>query len=175
MGLIIDKAAQERIKLKWKISYLLYFEDVTPEELTEFVRQIDVEDHKSTAGKPAETQFDRLVLTRMNAGHRKELSTLLGVDPITPASNATGSLTDPHSSLTDATARQVGQSLAGQGGTRTPESGKPAAQPPEHIALVLAYNPVRPSPNSDEIKHFLESRKPVRAGALRVLLVLRGS
>jgi transposase InsO family protein len=174
IGLIIDKPAQERIKLKWKISYLLYLENVTPEELAEFVRQIDVEDRKSAAGKPAEAQFDRLVLTRMNAAHRKELTTLLGVDPITNGPTATGSLTDPHSSLSDATARPVGQSLAGQGGTPRPESGKSAAQPPEHLALVLASNPVRPSPNSDEIKHFLESRKPVRDGALRVLLVLRG-
>jgi anti-sigma factor RsiW len=174
IGFIIDKAAQERIKLKWNVSYLLYLEDVMPEELTGFVRQIDAEDRKSEAGKPAEAQFDRLVLMRMSAGHRKELTTLLGVDPITTAPSATGSLADPHKPLTDATARLVQQSLAGQGGAPRAEPGKSAAQAPDHIALVLAYNHVHPSPGSDEIKHFLENRKPIRAGALRVLLVLRG-
>lgn len=173
IGLIIDKPAQERIKLKWKVSYLLYLENVTREELAEFVRQIDREDRKSAAGKPAEAQFERLVLTRMSAAHRKELATFLGVDPITTASNATESLADPHNPLSEATERQVGKSLAGQGGTPRPGSEKAATQPLEQIALVLAYNPARPSPNSDEIKHFLESRKPIRAGALRVLLVLR--
>jgi hypothetical protein len=170
LGLLIDKQAQERLKLKWKISYALYLENITPEELTEFMRQVSLEDGKSAAGKPAEEQLDRLVLTRMSAANRKELSALLGIDPLATAPSAKGLLdADPRKGLTDATARQVGQSLAGQGGAARPESGKPA----ENIALVLAYNPVRPTPGSDEIKHFLDSRKPARPGTIRVLLVLR--
>jgi hypothetical protein len=176
LGLILDKPAQERIKLKWRTSYLLYMENVTPEELAQFVRQLGTEDRKSAVGKPAELQFDRLVLTRLTASHRKELITLMGVDPMTTVPSATGLTgTDPHNPLTDATARQVGQSLAGQGGAPRPEAGKPVPEPPEHIALVLAYNPVRPSGGSEEIKHFLESRKPARVGTLRVVLVLRSN
>ncbi len=174
IGFLIDKTAQERIKLKWKVSYAVYLENVTPEELTGFVRQIEAEDRKSAGGKSTEAQFDRLVLMRMNAGHRKELSTLLGVDPFATTPNTTKSPgADPHNDLADATARQIGQSLAGQGGTPRPESGTPTASPPENIAVVLAYNPARPSSSSDEIKHFLESRKPARPGTVRVLLVLR--
>ncbi len=170
LGFIIDKQAQERLKLKWKISYALYLENITPVELTEFIHQIYVADRKSAGGKATEVQLDRLVLTRMNAANRKELSALLGVDPLATGLNANGSSgADPRNDLTDGTARQVGQSLAGQGGAPRPESGKPA----ENIALVLAYNPVRPSPGSDEIKHFLDSRKPARPGTIRVLLVLR--
>lgn len=170
LGFIIDKQAQERLKLKWKISYAVYLENITPEELTEFIHQIYVADRKSAGGKPAEVQLDRLVLTRMSAANRKELSALLGIDPLATAPSAKGPLdADPRKDLTDATARQVGQSLAGQGGAARPESGKPA----ENIALVLAYNPVRPTPGSDEIKHFLDSRKPARPGTIRVLLVLR--
>jgi hypothetical protein len=67
----------------------------------------------------------------------------------------------------------VGRSLAGQGGAPRPEPGKPSAKPPERFALVLAYNTVRPSTGSDEIKHFLETRKPLRSGTIRALLVLR--
>lgn len=174
-GLLIDQHAEERIKRKWRTSYVLYFEDVTPEELTRLVQQIGAEDRKSAAGKPAEAQIDRLVLTRMTARHRKELTALLGIDPAVAVPSAPGPLgADPRKPLSDGTARQIGQALAGQGGTPRPQPGKPAAKPPEHIALVLPYNPARSSSGSDEIKQFLERRKPARAGTLRVLLVLRG-
>jgi hypothetical protein len=170
LGLLIDKHAQERIKQKWRTSYVLYLEDVTPEELIHFVRQIGAEDRKSAAGKPAEVQIDRLVLSRLTARHRKELIALLGVDPAATVPSDRGPLgADPRKSLSDETARQVGQALAGSEGAPRPASGKP----PEHIVLVLPYSPARPASGSDEIKHFLEGRKPARAGTLRVLLVLR--
>ncbi len=174
LGLVIDKQAQERLKLKWKVSYAIYLENITPEELTEFLRQISLEDAKSAAGKVAEAQLDRLVLTRMSASNRKELSTLLGIDPLTTAPSGAGPLdVNPRNDLSDATARQVGQSLAGQGGAPRPEPGKPTAQPPENMAIVLSYNPTRPSLGSEEIKYFLESRKPARPGTIRLFLVLR--
>ena len=174
-GLLIDKQAQERIKQKWRASYALYVEDVTPEELTRFVQQIGEEERKRAAGKPAEAMIDRLVLTHLTARHRKELGTLLGVDPTIAVPSAKGPLgADPRKSLSDVTARQIGQALAGQGGTPRPKSDKPAAKLPEHVALVLLYNPTRSASSSEEIKHFLEGRKPARAGTLRILLVLRG-
>jgi hypothetical protein len=54
-----------------------------------------------------------------------------------------------------------------------PEAEKPGAKPTEQTALALAYNPVRPHPGSTEVKRFLEGRKPVRAGTVQVLVVLR--
>jgi hypothetical protein len=175
LGLIVEKQAQERIKLKWRTNYVLYIENVTPAELTRLLRQIGVEDRKLAAGKPAEAQIDRLVLTRLSAQQHKELSTLLGIDPTTTVPAAPGPLgADPRKPLSDATAQQVTQALAGQG-TPRPQAGKKAEKPPEQFALVLAYNPVRPAPGSAEIKRFLESRKPTRPGTIRVLLVLRGS
>jgi hypothetical protein len=173
--LILDKLAQERIKLKWRTNYVLYLENVTPEELTRFVQQIGVEDRKSAAGKPAEMRIDRLVLTHMTAQHRKEITSLLGIDPTTTAPRTTGPLAvDSRKPLSDSTSKQGKQSTAGQGSAPRPESSKPAAKPPEQLVLVLPYNPVRPSPGSEEIKRFLEERKPARAGTIRVLLVLRG-
>lgn len=173
-GLILDKQAQERIKSKWRGNFALYVEDLMPEELIRFVRQIATEDRKSAANKPAEAQIDRLVLTRMTARHRKELSALLGVDPAAATPSPKGPLgADPRTPLSDATARQLEKALAGQGGTPRPASGKSAAKPPEHMALVLPYNSARSASGSEEIKHYLDSRKPARAGTLRVLLVLR--
>lgn len=172
INLLIDKPAQERIKLKWRISYLLYIENLMPEELTEFVRQIEVEDRKRASGKAAQAQFDQLVLMRLNTGHRKELAAFLGVDP-TAADRKESAPPGPEplNPLAEATARQVEQSLAGQGSIPRPGSAKSI----DRFALVLPYNPIRPSPASDEIKHFLEIRKPIRTGTLRVVLVLRGS
>jgi hypothetical protein len=169
-ALLIDKKAQERIELKWRTNYVLYIENITPEELTRFVRQIGSEDRKIATSKPAETQLDRLVLSPLTTQHRKELSALLGIDPI-----ATGSLgTDVRRPLSEFTARQIGSTLAGQGSKPRSQDGKAAPKPPEHTALVLAYHPVRPSPGSEEIKRFLHSRKPARSGTVRVLIVLRG-
>lgn len=173
-GLIIDKPAQERIKLKWRTNYALYLENVTPEELIHFVRQIGAEDRKSAAKKPAEAQIDRLVLTSMTAQHRKELSTFMGIDPIATPPAAMGLLgTDVRKPLSEATAQQLENALTGKGNIPRPQAGKPAPKSPKNVALVLAYNPVRPSPGSDEIKRFLEGRKPTRPGTIRVLLVFR--
>ncbi len=175
LSLVIEKGARDRLKLQAPSSYAVYIEDLTPEEWTRFLQQISAEDAKLAARKkPVDVQFDWLVLTRMTPQNRKELSTLLGVDPTTTEPSAqTSPGADPRKPLSEATARQGGQSLAGQGNAPRPEAGKPAAKSPQRLALVLAYNSVHSSSNSDEIKHFLESRKPPRPGTIRVLLVLR--
>jgi outer membrane biosynthesis protein TonB len=67
----------------------------------------------------------------------------------------------------------VGVDLAAAGVVQ-PEPEKAGAKAPEHHALALAYNPVRPRPGSAEVKRFLDSRKPARPGTVQVLLVLRG-
>ncbi|HEY7314636.1 MAG TPA: hypothetical protein VH643_35130 [Gemmataceae bacterium] len=174
IGMVIEKGARERLKLKSRTNYVVYIENLTAEEVAQFLRHVGAADTKSAGRKPAEAQFDRLVLLRMMPQDHKELSTLMGVDPTATEPSTKGLFgADPRKPLSDSTAVQVGQALAGQG-TPRPQPGKPAAKPPEHQALVLAYNPVRPSPNSDDIKHFLQTRKPAKAGTIRVLLVLRG-
>lgn len=136
--LVLDKQAQDAIKSKKLTTYALYLENITPEELARFVRQIGIEDSKSAAGKAEEEQIDRLVLMHMTGRTHKELAAILGIDP--------------------ASADPIASSSAADSG---------------QVALVVAYNPVRPSSGSEEIKRFLESRRPFREGTLRVLLVLR--
>lgn len=137
LDLLVDKRARERLQLpKLRTNYLVYLEDMTPEELTVFLKRIGAVDRKAAARKPAEAQFDRLVLTAITPKDRKELVVLLGIDPTVKKPESQGS--------------------------------------PEHSALVLPYNFVRPSPGSSEIKRFLENRPSPRPGTIRLLLVLRG-
>jgi hypothetical protein len=146
-SLLIDQVAQGRLKQpRFKTNYVVVAEDLTPEELLQMMRQLAAEDKKGESKRPPDVQFDSLVVTRLTKGDHKELSELLGVD--------------------------FAAAGTGQGAAR-PETDK-AVKAPEHHALALAYNPVRPRPGSAEVKRFLDSRKPVRPGTVQVLLVLRG-
>jgi hypothetical protein len=175
VGLHIDAAAQARLKQpKWRTNYVVYLEGLTADEWSGLLRQLAQEDAKA-ARKPADRQFDGLVLTRLTPRDHKELADLMGLDPTRTSPKPAGPLgTDLHKPLSEQTAEQVAKALAGQGGAR-PQPGKPAAKAPEHVALALAYNPVRPRPGSPEVKRFLDGRKPTRPGTVQVLLVLRGT
>jgi len=126
--------------------------------------------------KPADAQFDRLVLAPLKAGDRRELADLLGIEPaqvFQPKPSAAPAV-DPNRSLADQTASQVAQALAGQGGNPRPDGLKPLAKGAEpNPVLALTMLPVRPSRGSAEIKRFLEGRKPARPGTVQVMLVLR--
>jgi anti-sigma factor RsiW len=173
VGLLIDQVAQSRLKqAKLQTNFVLYAEDLLPEELAGILQHVGKEDRKAEA---RHRQFDGLVVSRMSKDDRKELSTLLGIDPRqvqAPRSGAPLGL-DPKKPLAEMTADQVAQALAGHGSTSSSEPGKSAAKAAEHLAVVLPYNPVRPRPGSAEVKRFLDSRKPPRTGTVQVLLVLR--
>jgi hypothetical protein len=68
---------------------------------------------------------------------------------------------------------EVINNLKGQGGVPRPEPGKAAVKTPERLVVVGTCNPVHPSPESAEIKRFLDSRKERGSGTMQVLLVLR--
>jgi hypothetical protein len=166
IGVLIDQKAQQRLKdPKAKTNYVLYVENLTPEELIRFVQEIGAEDRKAAAKKPADAHFDRLVVTRLTKRDYKELSDLLGIDPshVEP----TGPLgTDLRKPLQEQTADQLAKLLSGE---------KPTAKPEGQQALVLAYNPVLPPKNSPEVKKFLDTRKPAKPGTVRAILVLRST
>jgi hypothetical protein len=176
VGLLIDQVAQARLKQpRLRTNFVLYAEDLLPDELAAILHQVGGEDRKAAAKHKGEAQFDGFVVTHMGEDDRKELSKLLGVEPRqmqTPHPGAPLGL-DPKKPLSEVTAEQVAQALSGQGSSSRPEAGKPAAKAPEHLALVLPYNPVGPRPGSPEVKRFLDSRKPPRSGTVQVLLVLR--
>jgi hypothetical protein len=173
--LLIDQTAAERLKGRGKTNYVLYTENVTSEELLKALQEINEDDQKAEAKRRGDGQFDLLVLNRMATTDHQELSRLLGVDPtkLQPAKPKAPLGVDIRKPLAEKTAEQVVQSLQGNGPAR-PEPGKAAPRGPERLALVLAYNPVRPRPaQSKEVKAFLDSRQESRPGTLQMLVVLR--
>jgi hypothetical protein len=164
VALAVDPVAQARLKYKLRTNFVVYAEDLPPEQLAGILHQAGSEDKKADARHRA---FDGLVVTRLSKGDRQELSTLLGIDP----RQVPESRPDPRKPLSEKTAEQVTRALAKPPGTARAETGKP--KPAEHLAMVLPYNPVRPRPGSAEVKRFLDGRKPPRPGSVQVLLVLR--
>jgi hypothetical protein len=158
--LVIDQVAQKRLKTpKAKTNFVFYVDDLTPEDLTALFKNLGDDDKAAEAKREGDGLFEAIVVNRMSDGDHKELKELLGVDP--RASAKPGAI-DPKKPLSDTTAGQVAKTLA-----------NPPAKGGERLAIALAYNPVRPHPNSAEVKRFLEGRKPPRAQTVQMLLVLR--
>jgi hypothetical protein len=174
--LLIDQDAQRRLNNRLaRTHYVLYTENVTPVELARALEQLTPDAKKGEVKRKADGPFEHVVVNAMTAADHKELSQFLGVNPTQlqpgkPKSPLDVNLRKP---LAEKTADQVVKSLKGEG-TPRPQPGNPVVAGPERLAIVLAYNPVRPRPNlSAEVKRFLEGRKELRQGTLQTLLVLR--
>jgi hypothetical protein len=179
IGLVIDQTAQARMTAsarlaKLKTNFVLYVEDVTADELVQLFQYAAAEDRKAEKLKKGDSQFEAVVINTMADADREELCKLLGIKGKKLPDLPSGPLgVDIRKPLSDKTGDDIAKNLAGQGGVPRPEPGKTAAKPSERLALVLPYNPVRPRPDSPEVKRFLASRKPPRPGTVQVLLVLR--
>ncbi len=95
----------------------------------------------------------------MTDSDHKELSDLLGVDPVKvqPPKETAALGVDPRKPVSDQTAGQLVAALAGQG-----RAG--AKSTAEHTMLAMPYNPVRPHHDSAEVKAAsLTNAKPAAA------------
>ena len=90
--LAIDATAERRIaRPALHTNYVLYTEDLTADELGQVLQQLGVEDKKEKSSPL--NPFDHLVVRRMTERDHKELSDLLGVDPVqTPPAKEAGPL-----------------------------------------------------------------------------------
>ena len=144
--LFLERAVGERLKQpRWKANYILFLENLTPEDLARILTRVGSEDKKAAERKTKpDGQFSKMVLYRMSEADRKELQDLLRAE-IRPL----------------------------PGSSPRPDSTQPAGKATEPLGLAVTYNPERPPPGSAEVKRFFDARKPLRPGALQVLLVLR--
>jgi hypothetical protein len=173
--LLVDQFAQTRMKTQSPTHYVLFVEDVTPEEMTKILEAIGVEDKKAEAAKKGSGQFGRLFVLGMTNDDHEELRKLLGADPVKFGPPPKGPLgVDLRKPVSTKTASELSDALSGKGVPR-PVAGKPAGVPLTRQAIVVSYNPVRPPKSSKEVQQFLENRSPKRAGTLQILLVLRAN
>jgi hypothetical protein len=173
--LLVDQFAQTRMKAKTATHYVLFVEDVTPEEMTKILEAIGIEDKKAEAAKKGSGQFGQMFVLGMTNEDHEELRKLLGADPVKFGPPPKGPLgVDIRKPVSSKTASEVSDALSGKGVPR-PGSGKPAAVPLTRQAIVVSYNPIRPPKSSKEVQQFLDSRAPRRPGTLQILLVLRAN
>jgi hypothetical protein len=176
--LVVDPGTQTTLKLRFKgeVSYVLYTENVTPEEVLAVFQYLRSEDRKAETKRTGPAQFDALQVNAMTPSDHRELSKLLGVDPaqLDAVKPKAPPGVDIHKPLSAGTADEVAQALKGQG-TPRPEPGKPIVNGPDRLAvLVPAYHSSRSRP-SREVKLFLDGRKERASGTIQMLLVLRGT
>jgi hypothetical protein len=159
--LVLDKAAEERLRNKeHATSYLLYAENLLPDELTAVLRQLGVE----ATGTPAAMPFDTVVVSALTGERRRDLARLLGVSPnqLRPPARVAADAPMPlNETIIEAPAGQPAK------GARPKQKG-PAG--PERLVLVLASDAAGPG---HEAQEFMRRRRGPRAGTLQVVLVLR--
>jgi hypothetical protein len=173
---VVDQQAQARLTNRLKTNYVLYTEELTPEELVKILQRLGSEDPKAEANRKGDPQFENVWVNRLTPDDTQELAKLLGVEATQlQGPRPKGPLgVDIRKPLAETTVEQVVRTLTGQG-TPSPEAAQSLVKKSERLALVLAYNPVRAKAAlSKEVKLFLDSRKDRRPGTLQLLLVLRG-
>jgi hypothetical protein len=168
--LTFDPGTAARLKKPlWRADVALYLENLTPTDLVAILRTVGVLDRQASAKKPGEMRFDgSLVVQELSAWDRRELTELLGIDPLKvrpkpPASPL--SAVDIRRPLEDQTADQAVAALTGNGASRPDTT---TAGPVAYVTTLSG-----PRGRSNDLKRFLDSRQPVRSGTIQVLLVLR--
>jgi hypothetical protein len=159
-----------------KTTFVVYAENLRPEELVGILEQLGRGDRKAAAPKAPE-QFGYVVVNTMSPKFRQQISKFLGLVPprSSPGKSKAPLGVDVRKPLEDGTAADVERALKERELARSkvkPEAGKPVRQ-----VLVLAYNedksPARPrAAQSKEVKQFRESLTARQAGTLQVVLVL---
>jgi hypothetical protein len=176
LSLLVDQDVQKRFKQpNLHTNFVLFTEEVTPEDLIKLVEQVAGDETKAEAKRKGDGTFNGLLVFRMDKDDRDELAGLLGIDAKQVQGGRPGNPLniDPKVPLSEQTAKEIAAALSGSGGTPRGTEPKTTGKGSEPRVLVLPYNPVRVRPGSAEVKRFLEGRKPLQKGSIQVLLVVR--
>jgi anti-sigma factor RsiW len=154
--------------------YVLFTENVKPEEVLDVLKQVADQDRRLEArkGKP---QFQDLLVNGVSARDHDLLKNILGVDPTQlPAAKPTAPLgLDVRKPIAMGAADAIVRNLEGKGGVPRPQPGKPAVKAPERLVVVGTCNPIHPNPKSKEIQRFLDNRKQRNDDTMQMLMILR--
>jgi hypothetical protein len=154
--------------------YVLFTENVKPEEVLDVLKQVAEQDRRLEARK-GKAQFQDLLVNAVSARDHDLLKKVLGVDPTQlPAAKPTAPLgLDVRKPIAMGAADAIVRNLEGKGGVPRPQPGKPAVKAPERLVVVGTCNPIHPNPKSSEIKRFLDNRKQRNDDTMQMLMILR--
>jgi hypothetical protein len=160
--LTADAGAAARLaKPAFRSDFAVFIENITPELLAAVLRRAGNADKAAAQRKASDRYFEGpLVVKEMARWDRKELSDLLGIDPVRVRPAPKPAAIDIRKPLDEVTAGQVQAALDGKGNARP--------GPGEAIVLPLGHRG-----KSAELRRFLEMRQPARPGTLQVLLIVR--
>ncbi len=82
---VLDAVAQEALKRKQPIPYLIYCDDLTPADWTGLLKALGEADQGAEAKHSGDGLFNQIVHMPLSAADQKDLTTLLGADPIAAA------------------------------------------------------------------------------------------
>jgi hypothetical protein len=159
IGLQLDQSAQQQLRAKKPgVNYLVYADNLWPEELAMILQQLGM----SGKGKDAPSPFETVVIGPLTPQHRKELARLLGA-ALQPAAKAT----EP-----DLPMALTGALIEAKSGQTSRRTGPTLKEPrrPERLALVMASDAREPGPQA---RAFLRQHPTPRPGTLQILLVLQ--
>jgi negative regulator of sigma E activity len=164
-----DAEAQSRLAARTRTDFLLYADDLEPEELASILRQLGSEDKKLASVRLQDGVFGRLVL---NPLRQRDLASQLGVDAglVSPEPKTAPLGVDIRKPVSETTAEQVAE-LAGQ-----PRPGANVAARSLRTAYLCVNYPLsrgRPGAAQASLTQFLEARPQARPGTLQVLLILQ--
>jgi hypothetical protein len=173
---VMDPEVSSRLKnRRSRLDFAIYTEGLTGDELAAILEKLGKDDRHAESKRKGDGQFNKVIILPLI--DRKELSGLLGVDPLPPppAKSKTPLGQNIRQPIAETTTAQVIQTLEGQG-TPRPEAGKPVTvKASERLAIVVSYQLGRSkSGPSKEVRQFLDSRKERNPGTLQMLLVVTG-
>jgi hypothetical protein len=163
--LIVDPIAADMQKRKlrgwW---YLVFCDDLSAAEWCAVLQSAGVADRRADERKSGEGTLEQLAVLPFTALDQRELVTLLGADPTSPAARFKS--LDLRRPLSEDTADQVAKAVS------TPSPAK--MQKRAVIAPLAPAAPIRTAPTAfRELRQFAEPDRERRPGAIAVMLIIR--
>jgi hypothetical protein len=166
---VVAGKAQQALKAqRGHTSYILYAENLRPDELARILTQLGGNARPGVKENGGPAAVEEVVVSGMTPDHRQQLATLLGVpaERLRPAAKGPS---DPPEELLNK--KIIAGGAKGQGSNQAVPAGPRA---PDRLAVVLAMpdNAVMNPVEAPEVEQFLRERGPQRPGTLQVVLVV---
>jgi hypothetical protein len=175
---VLDAEAARRLSNKIPAVYLVYLEDVSPDQVAKLMQALQAEDVAAEKQKKGEGQFQSLMVQSLDDDGRKRLADALGVPAASLAPGAKPRVpsvdkpqpngVDSSKPLSEETLKSLQKVAAGQG-------TRPGAKPGEPTAVAILWNPRLRTPLSKEVRELLDAKKPTSADGINVVFLFRPS